>query len=68
MGRRRSRLTSLVNKVNYTAPRGDGVYTMFFSLDNGEGEEFFRPPELADGEEEGEPPDLLGQQGKLYST
>jgi hypothetical protein len=40
---------------------------MFINLDNGEREEFFRPPEVADGEEE-EPPDLLGQQGKLYST
>ncbi len=33
---------------------------MFINLDNGEGEEFFRPPEVEDGEEE-EPPDLLGQ-------
>jgi hypothetical protein len=40
---------------------------MFISLDKGEGEEFFCPPEVEDGEEE-EPPDLLGQQGKLYST
>jgi hypothetical protein len=38
---------------------------MFISLDQREGEEFLRPPEVEGGEEE-EPPDLLGQQGKLY--
>ena len=45
---------------------GLGGYTMFISLDQGEGdgEEFLRPPEVEDGEEE-ELPDLLGQQGKL---
>jgi hypothetical protein len=40
---------------------------MFISLDEGERAEFFHPPEVEDGDEE-EPPDLLGQQGKLYNT
>ncbi len=46
---------------------GEDEDTLFINLDQGEGEEFFRPPEVEDGEEE-EPPDLLGQQGKLYCT
>ncbi len=41
----------MVNKVNYTAPRGKGGYTMFISLDEGEGEEFFRLPKVEDREE-----------------
>ncbi len=61
MGRRRSLLTSLVNI------EGHGGCNMFISLDYGEGEQFFHPPEVEDGEEE-EPPDILGQQGELYST
>jgi hypothetical protein len=46
---------------------GEDEDTLFINLDQGEGEEFFRPPEVEDGEEE-EPPDLLGPQGKLYTT
>ncbi len=38
---------------------GHGGYNMFINLEQGKGEEFFRPPEVEDGEEE-EPPDVLG--------
>ncbi len=50
MGRRKSCLTSLVNKVNYTAPIGARGLHYVHHSGLGGGEEFFCPGE--DGEEE----------------